>query len=168
MSTDRGRATTVPSTRPAIEAHQEAGVRRSWDDADRQHRRSGLRYPVSTSSDSATIGGMTHGGRPTGGHTPCRGDEQRATRASHPFSLRAVKKNPEPIRVAVTDFLAGLRLTGSERVLGALALALAEGMDASPGYAKGRLAHELREILMELPKAELSPANLSLLEGVEL
>jgi hypothetical protein len=52
--------------------------------------------------------------------------------------------------------------------LGALALALAEGMDASPGYAKGRLAHELREIIVELSKAELLPANLGLLEGVEL
>jgi hypothetical protein len=73
------------------------------------------------------------------------------------------KKGPEVMTVAVTDFLAGLRLTGSERVLGALALALAEGMDASPAYAKGKLARELREVL-----AELSPANLSLLEGVEL
>jgi hypothetical protein len=72
------------------------------------------------------------------------------------------------MRVAVTDFLSGLRLTGSERVLGALALALAEGMDASPGYAKGKIARELREILAELAKAELSPANLSLLKGVEL
>ena len=42
------------------------------------------------------------------------------------------KKSPEAMTVAVTDFLAGLRLTGSERVLGALSLALAEGMDASP------------------------------------
>jgi hypothetical protein len=70
--------------------------------------------------------------------------------------------------VAVTDFLAGLRLTGSERVKGALALALAAGMDASPAYAKGKLAREPREILAELSKAELSPANLSLLEGVDL
>jgi hypothetical protein len=67
---------------------------------------------------------------------------------------------------AVTDFLAGLRLTGSERVLGALALA--EAMDAAPGYAKGQIARELREVLAELAKAELSPANLSLPEGVEL
>ena len=79
-----------------------------------------------------------------------------------------MKKPPEPISVAVADFLTGLRLTGSERVLGALALALAEGMDASPAYAKGKLARELREVLAELAKAELSPANLSLLEGVEL
>jgi hypothetical protein len=47
-------------------------------------------------------------------------------------------------------------------------VALAEGMDDSPAYAKGKLASELREILAELAKAELSPANLSLLEGVEL
>jgi hypothetical protein len=53
-------------------------------------------------------------------------------------------------------------------VLGALALALAESMDAAPEYAKGKLARELREVLAELAKAELSPANLSLLEGVEL
>ena len=51
--------------------------------------------------------------------------------------------------------------------MGALALALAEAMDSSPGYSKGRLARELREILAELAKAELSAANLSLLEGVE-
>lgn len=39
--------------------------------------------------------------------------------------------------VAVTDFLADVRLSGSERVLGALALALAEGMDVSPAYRSG-------------------------------
>ena len=78
------------------------------------------------------------------------------------------KKTHGTITVAVTDFLADLRLSGSERVLGALALALAEGMDASPAYAKGKLARELREVLLELAKAKLSPANLRLLEGVEL
>jgi hypothetical protein len=41
-------------------------------------------------------------------------------------------------------------------------------MDESLGYSKARLAHELREILAELAKAELSPSNLSLLEGVKL
>ena len=78
------------------------------------------------------------------------------------------EKKGGALTVAVTDFLNGLRLSGSERVLGALALALAEGMDASPSYAKGKLARELREVLAELAKAELSPANLSLLKGVEL
>jgi len=78
------------------------------------------------------------------------------------------EKKGGTLTVAVTDFLSGLRLSGSERVLGALALALAEAMDAAPGYAKGKLARELREVLAELAKAELSPANLSLLKGVEL
>lgn len=80
----------------------------------------------------------------------------------------AQEKSGDALTVAVTDFLAGLRLTGSERVLGALALALAEGMDASPPYAKGKLARELREALTVLAKAEVAPANLSLLRGVEL
>lgn len=53
-------------------------------------------------------------------------------------------------------------------VLGALALALAEGRDASPPYAKGKLARELREVLTELAKSELAPANLGLLAGVDL
>jgi hypothetical protein len=79
------------------------------------------------------------------------------------------KRNPpqDGISFAVTEFLAGLRLSGSERVLGALAIALAEAMDSAPGYAKGKLARELREILTELAKAELSPENLALLAGIE-
>jgi hypothetical protein len=79
----------------------------------------------------------------------------------------AEKKSQDGITFAVTAFLADLRLSGSERVLGALALALAEGMDSSPPYVKARLAKELREILTELAKAELSPANLALLAGIE-
>ena len=83
------------------------------------------------------------------------------------FPSMAGEKNGEPLTVAVTGFLADLRLSGSERVMGALALALAEGMDASPPYAKGKLARELREVLSVLAQAELSPANLSLLRGIE-
>jgi hypothetical protein len=77
------------------------------------------------------------------------------------------EKKSQGISFAVTDFLAGLRLTGSERVLGALAIALAEGMDSSPPYVKARFAKELREVLTELAKAELSPENLALLAGIE-
>ena len=40
-------------------------------------------------------------------------------------------------------------------------------MDTSPGYSKGKLARELREVLAVLAEAELSPANLALLEGIE-
>jgi hypothetical protein len=36
-----------------------------------------------------------------------------------------------------------------------------------PPYAKGKLARELREVLSVLAQAEVSPANLSLLQGVE-
>jgi hypothetical protein len=88
--------------------------------------------------------------------------------ASHQFFLRDLEKSHSAITVAVTDFFTGLRLTGSERVLGALAPALADAMDAATSYAKGKIARELREILAELAKAELSPANLELLQGVEL
>lgn len=84
------------------------------------------------------------------------------------FSPRAGEKNGGPLTVAVTDFLAGLKLSGSECVLGALALAVAEGMDASPPYAKGTLARELRGILGDLAEAEVTDANLGLLEGLKL
>jgi hypothetical protein len=79
------------------------------------------------------------------------------------FPSVAQEKKHAGITVVVVDFLADLRLSGSERVLGALALALAEAMDADPGYAKGKIAHELRGILGDLAEAEVSPANLSLL-----
>jgi hypothetical protein len=108
-------------------------------------------------------------GKGTGGRTPSR--KRSAGRDSSPVRLSpsvAEKKSQDAITFAVTAFLADLRLSGSERVLGALAIALAEGMDASPAYAKGKLARELREVLALLAQAELSPANLSLLEGVEL
>lgn len=92
----------------------------------------------------------------------------KATPLPVAISLSAAQeKSPTGISFAVTDFLAGLRLTGSERVLGALAIALAEGMDASPPYVKARLAKELREVLALLAKAELSPENLALLAGIE-
>ena len=41
-------------------------------------------------------------------------------------------------------------------------------MDAAPGLRQREIARELREVLLKLRDAELSPANLSLLEGVEL
>jgi len=34
--------------------------------------------------------------------------------------------------------------------------------------ARGKIARELREVVNQLAKAELNPANLSLLEGVDL
>jgi hypothetical protein len=84
------------------------------------------------------------------------------------FSVPEAGEKASAVSGAVVDFLAGLRLSGSERVLGALAIAVAESTDSSPDYAKGKLARELREILTELAKAELAPVNLTLLEGVDL
>jgi hypothetical protein len=83
------------------------------------------------------------------------------------FPSVAEKKSQDAITFAVTAFLADLRLSGSERVLGALAIALAEAMDSAPGYAKGKLVRELREVLVLLAEAELSPKNLALLAGIE-
>jgi hypothetical protein len=78
------------------------------------------------------------------------------------------EKNSGGIAYAVASFLADLRLSGSEAVLGSLALSLAEAMEEAPLYARGKLARELREVLVLLADAELSPANLGLLEGVKL
>ena len=107
----------------------------------------------------------------TGGHGRSREFAGLLTPSPVAISLSAAeKKSPssqDGITFAVKDFLAGLRLTGSERVLAALAIALAEAMDAAPGYAKGKIAHELREVLEVLAKAEMSPANLALLAGIE-
>jgi hypothetical protein len=80
----------------------------------------------------------------------------------------AQDKSPSGITVAVVDFLPDLRLSGSERLLGALALALAEGMENAPLCAQAKFAHELRGILDDLAEAEVSPANLSLLRGIDL
>jgi hypothetical protein len=98
------------------------------------------------------------------------GAAQDSSPVRFPPSVTEKKSSPsvDGISFAVTDFLAGLRLSGSERVLGSLALALAEAMDSAPGYAKGKLARELREVLALLAQAELSSENLSLLEGIEL
>jgi hypothetical protein len=81
------------------------------------------------------------------GWVPKRKTGARATARRSPFPSPSREKGPEPITFAVAD-LHRPRLTGSERVFVALSLALAESMDAAPPYANGRLAHELREILV--------------------
>jgi hypothetical protein len=79
----------------------------------------------------------------------------------------AEEKNGGGVAFAMADFLAGLRLNPSERVLGALALEVADALAETPAYAKGRLARELREIIGELARAEVRPENLSVLDGIE-
>jgi hypothetical protein len=100
------------------------------------------------------------------GGTPSRVNDAPAETVRKSLPV-AEKKSQDAITFAVTAFLADLRLSGSERVLGALAIALAEGMDSSPPYVKARLAKELREVLALLAEAELSPENLALLAGIE-
>ena len=70
--------------------------------------------------------------------------------------------------MAVVDFLTELRLNGSQRVLGAIAITLAESMEAAPLYTQAKFARELREIIAELRGAETNPRNLELLEGLLL
>jgi hypothetical protein len=88
---------------------------------------------------------------------------------------RAVRKFPSVagkkesgVAEAVVDFLADLRLDGSQRVLGAIAITLAESMEAAPLYSQAKFARELREIVAELRTAETNPRNLSLLKGLRL
>ena len=75
-------------------------------------------------------------------------------------------KKDSGVSVAVVDFLTELRLNGSQRVLGAIAITLAESMEAAPLYTQAKFARELREIIAELRAAETNPRNLELLEGL--
>jgi hypothetical protein len=67
----------------------------------------------------------------------------------------AARPQADGIAFAVADFLADLRLEGPQRVLGSLALELAEALEEAPGYSKARIAHELRELIGELHRGEL-------------
>jgi hypothetical protein len=103
-----------------------------------------------------------------GGHQGIVGDPALRSPRSRLSVTETQEKSKGAISYAVTSFLADLRLSGSERVLGALALSLAESMEKAPPYARAKIARELREVVNQLGEAELNPANLSLLEGVEL
>lgn len=86
---------------------------------------------------------------------------------SQEISLRGWKKE-SGVAEAVVDFLTDLRLDGSQRVLGAIAIALAENLEAAPLYSQAKFARELREIMAELRDAETNLRNLELLEGLKL
>jgi hypothetical protein len=68
---------------------------------------------------------------------------------------KTARPQPDGITLAVAGFLADLRLEGSQRVLGSLALELAAALEEAPGYSKARLARELRELVGELSRVEL-------------
>lgn len=50
---------------------------------------------------------------------------------------KTARRQPDGIAFAVADFLADLRLEGPQRVLGSLALELAEALEEAPGLLKG-------------------------------
>jgi hypothetical protein len=64
------------------------------------------------------------------------------------------------------EFIGGLRLDGSDAVLGSLALMLAKSLEESPPYARAALARQLADVLERLSEAEQAPANLRLLAGI--
>jgi hypothetical protein len=51
---------------------------------------------------------------------------------------------------AVDEYLGELRLEGAQNVSAAIARLLAASLDGAPGYARARLAHQLRDLLAEL------------------
>jgi hypothetical protein len=60
------------------------------------------------------------------------------------------KKTDSSVRAAVAGYMAELSLDGAGKPLAAIAVLLAESLEAAPEYARGRLARELRELLVNL------------------
>jgi hypothetical protein len=60
------------------------------------------------------------------------------------------RKADGSVKQAVSGYLDGLSLEGAGKPLAAVAVLLAESLEAAPEYARGRLARELRELLVNL------------------
>jgi hypothetical protein len=60
------------------------------------------------------------------------------------------KKAGNSMKAAVAGYMAELSLEGAGKPLAAIAVLLAESLEAAPEYARGRLARELRELLVNL------------------
>jgi hypothetical protein len=61
------------------------------------------------------------------------------------------KRKPDSsVKQAVAGYMAELTLVGAGKPLAAIAVLLAESLEAAPEYARGRLARELRELLVNL------------------
>jgi hypothetical protein len=60
------------------------------------------------------------------------------------------KKADTSVIQAVDAYLGGIRLEGAQNALAAVARLLAASLEEAPGYARARLAHELRDLLTEL------------------
>jgi hypothetical protein len=62
----------------------------------------------------------------------------------------ARRKADSSVKAAVAGYMAELSLVGAGKPLAAIAVLLAESLEAAPEYARGRLAKELRELLVNL------------------
>lgn len=60
------------------------------------------------------------------------------------------KKADSSVKQAVAAYMAELSLDGAGKPLAAIAVLLAESLEAAPEYARGRLARELRDLLTDL------------------
>jgi hypothetical protein len=60
------------------------------------------------------------------------------------------RKADSSVKAAVQGYMAELTLVGAGKPLAAIAVLLAESLEAAPEYARGRLARELRELLVNL------------------
>ncbi len=66
------------------------------------------------------------------------------------FFPALTRKKAEGVTEAVEAYLAGISPDGAQRVLAAVARLLAITLEEAPGYARARLAAELRGVLAEL------------------
>jgi hypothetical protein len=71
------------------------------------------------------------------------------------------RKADSDVKQAVAEYLAGLTLEGSRKPLAAVAVLLAESLEASPEYARARIAKELRELLGMLDAVDAREAQMA-------
>jgi hypothetical protein len=75
--------------------------------------------------------------------------------------VSVARKKPDSVKAAVEAYLDGVRLEGAQKPLGALAIVLAESLENAPEYAKGKLARELRELLVDLDEKAACDSELA-------
>jgi hypothetical protein len=66
------------------------------------------------------------------------------------FSVLEQEKADSSVKAAVAGYMVELALDGAGKPLAALAVLLAESLEVAPPYARGKLARELRELLVNL------------------
>jgi hypothetical protein len=94
-----------------------------------------------------------------GGHGSHRGSSSPVTPRQSGFLCPLPREKPPSLTATVEHFLAGLRLSGAEEVRAALARELAVAFTEAPAYARGKIAAELRAVVVELEASELEESN---------